>query len=94
MGLSAQQIIMEILLGKPFLNRNWAQYHTIKAGLVAKVYACQKIRLKSGQGNTEHRNTAKIDKFDKTMLKIAELIKKRLSMFGNTTILELKTTNT
>ena len=44
------------------------------------------------------RNTVtpqrKIDEFDKTMLKITELIKKSFSMSGNTTILELKTTIT
>ena len=44
------------------------------------------------------RNTvtpqSKIDEFDKTMLKIGEPIKKSFLMSGNTTILELKTTNT
>ena len=36
---------MGILFGKPFWNGYWAQYHTIKAGLVAEVYACAKRKI-------------------------------------------------
>ena len=63
---------MEILFGKPFENRNWAQYHAVKAGLV-EVYACAEKkdwRAAWGIRNTV-REQRKIEKFDTSMLKIA-----------------------
>ena len=76
---------MGILFGEPFYNRNGAQYHTIKAGLVAEVYACAKKRDCRGAWGIQNTVTLQreIDKFDKTMLKIAEPITK------NSTCLEI-----
>ena len=61
---------------KPFLHRNWARYHTIKAGLVAVVYACAKKkdwRAAKGLPNTV-KSQRKIEQFDTSILKIVEPI--------------------
>ena len=67
--------------------------HTIEAGLVVQVYACAKKQIGVARGipNTVTQQR-KMDKFDKTMLKIAN--QKKFPMFRNTTISEFKTTIT
>ena len=57
-------------------NRNLARYHTIKAGLVAVVYACTKKkdwRAARGIPNIV-KPQRKIEKFDTTVQKIVEPI--------------------
>ena len=67
--------------------------HTIEAGLVVQVYAYAKKQIGVARGipNTVTQQR-KIDKFDKTMLNIAN--QKKFRMFRNTTISEFKNTIT
>ena len=69
--------------------------HTIKAGLLAEVYACAKKTLKSGKGYTEHHNTAKRNReIRHNHAKNPRANHKNFGMFRNTTISEFKATFT
>ena len=68
---------------------------TIKAGLVGEVYACGKKGLKSGQGYTEHRKTAKENRIIRhNHAKNRPANHQKFCMFRNTTISQFKTTVT
>ena len=57
----------------PSVNRNWPRYNTIKAGLVAEVYAYAKKDWRESRGIPNIvKPQRKIEKVDTTMLKIAE----------------------
>ena len=60
---------------KTFYTRNWTPHHTIEADLVVElhVYACSKIKIAGGRGIPNSvKLQRKIDKFNKTVLKITE----------------------
>ena len=83
---------------KTFYTRNWTPHHTIEADLVVElhVYACSKIKIAGGRGIPNSvKPQRKIDKFNKTVLKITERAKnKKFRLFINATISEFKTTIT
>ena len=64
-----------------FYTRNWAPHHTIEAGLVVELYVCSKIKITAGRGIPNSVTPQrKIDKFNKTMLKITERKKKKIPL--------------
>ena len=76
--------------------RNYhAQYHAIKAGLVAEVCACAKKRVEERLGDMEHRDTAKRNReIRHNRAKNRRANHKNFHMFRNTTIAEFKSTIT
>ena len=72
----------------------WLHYK-ISTGLVAEVYACTKKKIKERLGYIEHPNTAKENgRIRQNHAKNRLANHKKFRMFGNTTIVELKTTIT